>query len=254
MNESEWLTCTDQITMLKFLLDNASDRKLRLFAVACCRRIWSLLTDERSRKVVEVAEQYADGVVSEQELDVTAEAAAAAAEAASNDWRADQDNGSALVVAVGCFAALEAAYNYGRRYLFGSYREFCIKGGAYAAARRAAGRSVHAVYAARTDRKSAETAESAECAAQCRLLRDIFGSLPFGLLPSLNPAVLAWNGGTVKRLAETVYEERAFDRLPILADALEDAGCTDAAILDHCRSGGPHVRGCWVVDLLLGKE
>ena len=64
---------------------------------------------------------------------------------------------------------------------------------------------------------------------------------------------LAWNGGTIHHLAQAIYDERAFDRLPILADALEDAGCTDAAILDHCRQPGEHVRGCWVVDLLLGK-
>ena len=58
---------------------------------------------------------------------------------------------------------------------------------------------------------------------------------------------------TVVQLAQSIYDDRAFDRLPILADALEEAGCTDAAILDHCRGPGPHVRGCWAVDLLLGK-
>ena len=85
------------------------------------------------------------------------------------------------------------------------------------------------------------------------LLHDIFGPLPFRPA-AIDPAVLAWNGATVKRLAETVYEERASNRLPILADVLEDAGCTDPDILDHCRSGGPHVRGCWVVDLVLSKS
>jgi hypothetical protein len=84
------------------------------------------------------------------------------------------------------------------------------------------------------------------------LLRCIFGN-PFRPAPSLAPAVLAWNGGTVPKLAAAIYEERAFDRLPILADALEDAGCTDADILGHCRGGGEHVRDCWVVDLVLGK-
>ncbi len=56
------------------------------------------------------------------------------------------------------------------------------------------------------------------------------------------------------RIAGTIYTDRAFDRLPILADALEDAGCDNAEILAHCRGGGEHVRGCWVVDLILGKE
>jgi hypothetical protein len=65
---------------------------------------------------------------------------------------------------------------------------------------------------------------------------------------------LTWNDGIVIKLAQAIYEERAFDRLPILADALEEAGCSDTEILAHCRGPGPHVRGCWVVDLLLGKE
>jgi len=78
-------------------------------------------------------------------------------------------------------------------------------------------------------------------------LHDIFGPLPF------RPVTLVPTA-TVTHLAEAIYTDRAFDRLPILADALEDAGCTDADILAHCRGGGEHVRGCWVVDLLLGKE
>src|SRR5262249_25241945 len=70
----------------------------------------------------------------------------------------------------------------------------------------------------------------------------------------LSPDWLHWNDGTVARIAQAIYDERAFERLPVLADALEDAGCDNADILSHCRSDGPHVRGCWVVDLLLGKS
>jgi hypothetical protein len=88
---------------------------------------------------------------------------------------------------------------------------------------------------------------------QCQLLRDIFGN-PFRPLPRLNPSWLAAEGGTVPKLAASIYEERAFDRLPILADALEEAGCDAAELLTHLRGPGPHVRGCWAVDLLLGKE
>jgi hypothetical protein len=89
-------------------------------------------------------------------------------------------------------------------------------------------------------------------AAAAPLFRDLFG-YPSRPAPSLAPSVLAYGGGTVPRLAAAIYEERAFDRLPVLADALEDAGCTDADILGHCRAGGEHVRGCWVVDLALRK-
>jgi hypothetical protein len=83
------------------------------------------------------------------------------------------------------------------------------------------------------------------------LLRDIFGN-PFR--PAvLDPSWLAWHDGAVRKMAQAIYDERRFADLPILADALEDAGCTDATILAHCRGRGEHVRGCWVVDLLLGK-
>jgi len=91
-----------------------------------------------------------------------------------------------------------------------------------------------------------------ESRCQCNLLRDVFGN-PFRKT-AINRAWLAWNDGTVRKLAQVIYDTRAFDRLPLLADALEDAGCTDADILSHCRQSGEHVRGCWVVDALLGKE
>jgi hypothetical protein len=85
------------------------------------------------------------------------------------------------------------------------------------------------------------------------LLRFLLGN-PFRPVAPLAPAVPAWNNGTVPNLAAAIYEERAFDRLPVLADALEDAGCTGAKVLGHCRSGREHVRGYWAVDLVLGKE
>ena len=81
----------------------------------------------------------------------------------------------------------------------------------------------------------------------------LFGN-PFRPPPAVEPAWLAWNGGTVPQLAQAIYEERAFDRLPILADALEEAGCTDAEILRHCREPGEHARGCWPLDRILGRD
>jgi hypothetical protein len=87
---------------------------------------------------------------------------------------------------------------------------------------------------------------------QCDLLRDIFGD-PFSS-SSVDAVWLTWNGGTVPKLAQVIYDIRTFERQPILADALEEAGCADAAILGHLRGPGPHVRGCWVLDLLLGKQ
>jgi hypothetical protein len=106
--------------------------------------------------------------------------------------------------------------------------------------------------------QNANEAYLAEQSDQAALLRDLFGT-PFRPV-ALDPSWLAWEGGTVVRLAQAAYDNRKLpeghlepDRLAVLADALEDAGCTHADLLGHLRSPGPHVRGCWAVDLLLGK-
>jgi hypothetical protein len=70
----------------------------------------------------------------------------------------------------------------------------------------------------------------------------------------IEPSWVTWYGGLIVSIARQMYEARDFTDMPILGDALEEAGCTDQDILVHCRSGGEHVRGCWVVDLVLGKE
>jgi hypothetical protein len=82
------------------------------------------------------------------------------------------------------------------------------------------------------------------------LLRDIFGN-PFRPSPTLDSS---WRTAAVLSVAHGMYESRSFDHMPALADALEAVGCTELDILEHCRSGGEHVRGCWVVDLVLGRE
>jgi hypothetical protein len=86
-----------------------------------------------------------------------------------------------------------------------------------------------------------------------RLFHDIFGN-PFRPLPNLDPSWLHWHEGIIPKLAQWIYDSGDFANMPSLADALEVAGCTNQDILVHCRGSGPHVRGCWVVDLLLGKE
>jgi hypothetical protein len=96
------------------------------------------------------------------------------------------------------------------------------------------------------------TGHDREALPQLDLLRDIFGN-PSRSVP-VDPSWLAWNDRTVLKLAQAIYAEQAFDGLPILADALEEAGCVSSDLLAHCRSAGPHVRGCWVVDCLLGQE
>jgi hypothetical protein len=102
-------------------------------------------------------------------------------------------------------------------------------------------------------------AREEEASAQSGLLRDVAG--PPSHRISLGPALLGWDQGTLVKLAQAAYDERLppegtldTPRLAVLADALEDAGCTHADILDHLRGPGPHVRGCWVVDVVLGKS
>jgi hypothetical protein len=220
MTEAEWLQCDDPTAMLESLPDKISKRKLRLFGCACCRTVWRLLAGIQWRKVVLVAERYADGQASAQALaKVTREAYFAPIK----DWK--ETEWATLVAAE--FLARPTLTIKGIVKLFNYLNEPIAEDDTNS-----------------VDRTAYSTLPT--------LLRDVVGN-PFR--PAVRvPGWLSWNGGVVANLAQAIYEERAFDRLPILGDALEDAGCGDEAILTHCRSGGEHVRGCWVVDLLLGKE
>jgi hypothetical protein len=100
------------------------------------------------------------------------------------------------------------------------------------------------------DGQPEERAARRERRAHCVLLRDLFGN-PFRPV-EVEPAWLDWNDGCVAKLARVVYEERKYQEMRILADALEEAGCANRDILNHCRQPGEHVRGCWVLDMLLG--
>jgi hypothetical protein len=214
MTEAEWLNGVDAPEMLRFAVAWASERQLRLFACACCRQIWHSLSDERSRHAIVTSELYADRRVTKKELRQAQRQAWAAFSAMCGNNRASE-------------AARAAAWSAAWKY------------------RQAA---------ANTWDAAANAVEQwiQERDRQCHALRDIFGN-PFRRSLSVTSAVLAWNDGTVRRIAQGIYEERAFDLLPILADALLDAGCDNEDIFAHCRSAGPHVRGCWVLDLLLGK-
>jgi hypothetical protein len=213
---------------------------LRLLAVACCRRIWQFLADDASRLAVEVSERYADGEANLEEL-LAARVKAKAAYAPY--FNQVSTLGSPSVEGVAALASVFATYRnhgYGQR----------TAGSAQTAVYWSSGGYHRRLIEDGTD--LTEVPHSAEVAAQIALLRDLFGN-PFRPI-SINPAWASWNGGTVPRMAQTIYHDRTFDRLPILADALEEAGCSEPTILAHCRSEGPHVRGCWVVDLILGKS
>jgi len=234
MTEAEWLSCTDPTPMLEFLdaSGRASKRKLRLFAGACCRHIWGLLTDRRSREAVEVAERSADGLAGEQEL----HAAWQAAREVSDTSQAEVWQRTAARAAEGTAAGL------------GALGAVWALGGGEAAARSPA--------LARALAAGSQPAFQEGRAHSGALLRDILGN-PFRPV-TLSPA---WQTPQVVALAQAAYDQRGLPagtldttRLAVLADALEDAGCADADLLGHLRGPGPHVRGCFVIDALLGKS
>jgi hypothetical protein len=171
MTEKEWLACNDPQRMLEFLREKASERKLRLFAVGCCRPLdrehWN-------------ADSFVAFLLTSPHAFYAAEGAITAVDHLGWEW-----------------------YEEGK------------------------------------EREHGQTA----------MLRHIFGN-PFRPV-TINPA---WRTSNVTGLAQSIYDKGAFDCLPILADALEDAGCDNQDVLNHCRQPGEHVRGCWVVDLVLGKE
>lgn len=230
MTEQEWLACDDPPIMLEFLEEKAGERKLRLFAVGCCSRIMRLLSDQRSVDAVLVTDRYIDGTASADEV---REAIAAARAAYENAFQT-HDNAALSVTYL-------AADGYDAAIFSAAYAAYAV--GHDCAAGQTSQEDIHRKY---TDGENAERVQQAE------LLRHIIGN-PFRHV-TIDDAWLTWKDGTVPKLAQAIYDERAFDRLPILADALEESGCTNEEILAHCRGAGPHVRGCWVVDLIREKK
>ncbi|MDB5312321.1 MAG: hypothetical protein JWO38_6523 [Gemmataceae bacterium] len=195
MTEAEWLTCADPMPMLAFLEDRASDRKLRLFAVVCYRRIRRRLARELDGMVVDIAARH------------------------------------------GC--ARSSLF----RFAVGAARLLSEDDQERYPAEGACPADLDIVTVARYAQFSGD-----DVGAQTAAIRDIFGN-PFRPV-TVNPS---WRTPPVLALARHIYADRAFGRLPVLADALQDAGCSQPAVLAHCRGAGPHVRGCWAVDLMLGK-
>jgi hypothetical protein len=187
----------------------ANERKLRLYACGCVRQVWPWLTDEKSRRAIEFAEEYTDKYAAKSKLEqITLQTKLREIwEAAGARWT--------LVL-----APLSWAIEY-------------------------------SAWTATTVTEPRQ--RDKHPALQAALLRDIF-FLPFRSAPAFDRAWLMANDGLAGRLARTIYGARAFDRMPVLADALEEAGCADADVLSHCRGAGPHARGCWVVDLVSGKS
>ena len=247
MTETEWLAATDPLLMLEHLRGKVSDRKVRLFAVACCRRVWASLEHEEFREAVRKAEAYADGLVDRAEM-------LEAHERARPIFvkRLGRDNGP-------CGALTASAFPAPRKSIFERIADALDDpwwedeldrgdpmGPALVTARHAARAAADLQGSKQALYEAATIDEHRE---QTALVRCLFGN-PFRPRPARGP----WLTAEVRALADAIYAERAFERMASLALALEHSGCPSVAAIEHGRSGTQHARGCWVVDLLLGKE
>jgi hypothetical protein len=257
MTEQEWLECDEPVQLLKRARFRSYQRKSRLFAVACCRRIWDALVDERSRQAVEVAERHADGLATDEALRLACEAAHAAHRemfdtvgkvGACIEWAAAYAADANPCRGARCvtwMAATSRAFEVRRVQPDDDYQLQLFPCTVTRSGR------LRAFFQGKwkVTLLDEAVATGADKQVQAALLRCIFGS-PF------RPAhvVPTWRTPAAIALAQAVYDDRCFQDLPILADALEEASCTDADMLQHLRGAGPHARGCWAVDLVLGKE
>jgi hypothetical protein len=213
--------------MLEFLHGRTSDRKLRLFAVACCRRLAHFPGDAGA--ALAVAERFADRLATDADRSAARKDAQRAAQGrgvtrAPTAPKWERRAASAVYYAAARDAG-EAAWN-ARQLVVESLIWWA---GGYGVC-------------------DARAVQEGEHRPHAELARDIFGN-PFRPVA----ADAGWRASTVIGLARQVYELGDFSPMPVLADALQDAGCDDGDVLNHCRGDGPHVRGCWVVDLVPGK-
>lgn len=229
MDLSEWEHSREPGAMLEFAGFRTSERKLRLCSCAFVRYGADYLTHPRAIEAIDLAERFADGLANERML-----------RSLNDEIEGERfANAQSIGESIYFLPVLSASAENGARAIAFNGVASSFETGIVGA-----------------------TASSAMAA----MVRDI---ISIRHLTAKNPFVTAtvdewlasWNGGTVRRLAHEIYADRELpigrlhiDRLLILADALEDAGCTDGEILAHCRGPGPHVRGCWVIDLLLGKS
>jgi hypothetical protein len=219
MTEEDWLACERPSLILAQFGQNLSARKVRLFCCACCRQVSHLVRDPRWEGALSDLERYADGAAKEGERIRAAKVAFEPAPGVNGDsmdmLRAEVRHAARKTVTRDARGLGECA----------------------------------AAAVGYTDRRQFWPRRLEQEKRQAPLLRDVMGN-PF------RPARLnrRWLTPPVISLAAGIYEDTAFDRLPIFGDALEEAGCDNEDVLAHCRGDGPHVRGCWVVDLALGKD
>ncbi|MDY3552372.1 hypothetical protein R5W24_001454 [Gemmata sp. JC717] len=226
MTADEWDACADAEVVQQFLNGGCSDRKLRLFAIACVRPFWDLLLAPQARGAIEVTERFADGL----ETEATAQFASQASWGSASRLASRRRVHTSAAHAAGYAATPNVAHPRVRSGLWDSalavHSDLVIEaGGSWFRGRENGERHLLA------------------------FVREVFGN-PFRPI-DFDPA---WRTPDVRMLAEGAYLERSFDRLPVLADALQEAGCDSVPLLDHLRDAhAPHARGCWALDLILER-
>jgi hypothetical protein len=245
MTEAEWWGATEPDKPLDWLFFDAraADRKLRLFSVACCEPVRPMVEVAPYLKYLDAAEAHADGLLG------AAERRRHLRLNRPRRWRsgelANTRSNAVFNAQLACLDTLSGAVTDRDR------RNYTDAGAAYQYALPYPVCVSDRVTVARTlSEPDFVAARIGEHLRQVRLLHDIFGPLPFREM-TVDPR---WLTADVVTLTNGIYDEKAFDRMPILADALQDAGCDNDEVLNHCRAEmWEHVRGCWVVDLLLGR-
>jgi hypothetical protein len=230
LTDADWMEETHPFRMLdawRFLRGEPSSRKLRLLACACCRLFPPLLAEEPLVRAIDLAEAFADGRAGPEAL---AEAHAHA---------------SALATARGRILGRMGGSSPERTALIGASKAACAAASASGPEGSYFGSAIHDV--ARDGGRGRDT----EDAHQARLLRELLGN-PLQQIAS-RERWLPRDDGAIRELARAIEGERAFARLPALADRLEEAGCADAALLGHLREPALHVQGCWALDAVLGR-
>jgi hypothetical protein len=237
--------------MLYQLEGKVSMRKMRLFAIACCQRVEHILIqeDEWGRDAIHLAERLMKERVDVGEVAETRDKAWHAGYRLIDGFREEEDLNARYHAIFATFHALQEGadsiyYSPPRTDLLEPRSDFREVASHARSAVRLATRAA-------SPWLSAEQAEIEEQRHQIAIARDIFGC-PFRTV-HIDPTGLAHERGAVPWLAEGIYNDLAFQRMPKLAELLANAGCTNADILNHCNHPGEHVRGCWVIDLLLGK-
>lgn len=231
MTEAEWMAVTEPRLLVDWLFFDAlsSDRKLRLFSVACCEPLRNLVSNPGVLAALDLAEDFADKCIDRAALDV----------ATRPLWEVYHARHNAPG---GVDSVSEEADNAECACLHTSLPDVPRDRDGHSDLYPPAPEVVELICRLDGTQSSFRRVVT--------LLHDVFGPLPFRNI-AISPS---WLTSDVQLLARRIYEDKAFDRMPLLADALQDAECGQEDILNHCRSEGPHVRGCWVVDLVLGKE